>query len=369
MSNVIEKENLFISEIINQRKQSANFIKEKYKNHYESKMNLHKFFILKQIILKRESAIDKIKSILKGYILRKKTIDYIQKIKTSYIITTAIEHKAVLEPLSVLEAKGFEVTYIKPDISGRINPDEVLSNVRDDTLLVSVMHTNNETGVIQPIDIIGDALDKTDVFFHVDAAQSFGKLVDELKRVKYSFLSASAHKMYGPQGIGTLILRKKKFKSPPVKSIMFGGSQEHGIRPGTIPTALVAGFGKACEIALSEYQTNLSKYQQIKKQIIEMLDSSSIDYIINGDVEYSIPNTINISFNGVNSEALMLATKQYCSISNGSACNSHSYKPSHVLTAMGLDIERIESAIRISWGVDDSFIPDFRTLIQIAKSL
>ena len=200
-------------------------------------------------------------------------------------------------------------------------------------------------------------------------AQSFGKLVDELKRVKYSFLSASAHKMYGPQGIGTLILRKKKFKSPPVKSIMFGGSQEHGIRPGTIPTALVAGFGKACEIALSEYQTNLSKYQQIKKQIIEMLDSSSIDYIINGDVEYSIPNTINISFNGVNSEALMLATKQYCSISNGSACNSHSYKPSHVLTAMGLDIERIESAIRISWGVDDSFIPDFRTLIQIAKSL
>ena len=150
--------------------------------------------------------------------------EYAEKSSKKHIITTAIEHKAVLEPLSVLEAKGFEITYIKPGISGRINPDEVLSNVRDDTLLVSVMHTNNETGVIQPIDIIGKVLDKTDVFFHVDAAQSFGKLVDELKSVKYSFLSASAHKMYGPQGIGTLILRKKKFKSPPVKSIMYGGT-------------------------------------------------------------------------------------------------------------------------------------------------
>ena len=295
--------------------------------------------------------------------------EYAEQTAKKHIITTAIEHKAVLEPLSVLETKGFEVTYIKPDKSGRINPDEVLSNVRDDTLLVSVMHTNNETGIIQPIDVIGEALDNTDVFFHVDAAQSFGKLVDELKNVKYSFLSASAYKMYGPQGIGTLILRKKKFKSPPVKSIMYGGSQEHGIRPGTIPTALVAGFGKACEIALSEYQSNLTKYQHIKKEIIELLDTLKVDYVINGDVEYSIPNTINISFNGVNSEALMLATKQYCSISNGSACNSHSYKPSHVLSAMGFDIERIESAVRISWGVDDSFIDNFATLIQIAKAL
>ena len=295
--------------------------------------------------------------------------EYAEQASKKHIITTAIEHKAVLEPLSILEAKGFEVTYIKPDKSGRINPDEVLSKVREDTLLVSVMHTNNETGVIQPIDIIGEALDNTDIFFHIDAAQSFGKLVDELKSAKYSFLSASAHKMYGPQGIGTLILRKKKFKSPPVRSIMYGGSQEHGIRPGTIPTALVAGFGKACEIALSEYQSNLLKYQHIKKQIIELLDSSKVDYVINGDVGYSVQNKINISFNGVNSEALMLATKQYCSISNGSACNSHSYKPSHVLTAMGLDTDRIESAVRISWGINDTFMNNFSTLIKIAMSL
>lgn len=295
--------------------------------------------------------------------------EYAKQTSKRHIITTAIEHKAVLEPCQILSANGFNITYVKPEANGRINADELLSMVRDDTLLVSVMHTNNETGVIQPVDVIGDALDKTDVFFHIDAAQSFGKLVDELKNIKYSFLSASAHKMYGPQGIGTLILRKKKYKSPPITPIMYGGSQEHGIRPGTTPTALVAGFGKACEIAQAEYQSNLIKYQLIKKKLIELLDSSGVEYKINGEVDYSIPNTLNISFNGVNSEALMLATRQYCGISNGSACNSHSYKPSHVLTAMGLDSERIESAVRISWGVDDSFIDNFSALIQIAKSL
>lgn len=295
--------------------------------------------------------------------------DYAEQTSKKHIITTSIEHKAVLEPCRILESRGFKITYVDPEPNGRINADELLSKVRDDTLLVSVMHTNNETGVIQPVDVIGDALENTDVFFHIDAAQSFGKLVDELRRVKYSFLSASAHKMYGPQGIGALILRKKNFKSPPIKPIMYGGSQEHGIRPGTIPTALVVGFGKACEIALAEYKSNIAHYQQIKNKIIELLDSSSLDYAVNGDVEYSIPNTLNVSFRNVNSEALMLATRQYCGISNGSACNSQSYKPSHVLLAMGLDLERIESAVRISWGIDDSFLSDFSELISIAATL
>ena len=152
--------------------------------------------------------------------------EYAEKNSKKHIITSAIEHKAVLEPLHHLEKQGFEVTYIYPDSSGRINADELLSKVRDDTLLVSVMHANNETGIIQPIDIIGEELSKTDAFFHVDAAQSFGKLVDELRNVKYNFLSASAHKMYGPQGVGVLVLKKKRYKMPPVNSIMFGGSQE-----------------------------------------------------------------------------------------------------------------------------------------------
>lgn len=295
--------------------------------------------------------------------------DYAKKTGKKHIITTAIEHKAVLEPLNVLETKGYKVTYVKPEASGKINADELLSHVCEDTLLVSVMHVNNETGIIQPVDIIGEELSKTDILFHIDAAQSFGKLVDELRNTKYNMLSASAHKMYGPQGIGALILRKKRYKLPPISPIMYGGSQEHGIRPGTVPAALIAGFGKACEIASLEYKNNLIKYQKIKDTIINMINSSGISYEINGDINNSISNTVNISFNGINSEALMLATKQFCAVSNGSACNSHSYKPSHVLSAMGFDIDRVESAIRISWGKDIDSINNICNLIDVAKSL
>lgn len=295
--------------------------------------------------------------------------NYAEKTGKKHIITTAIEHKAILEPLGVLEDKGYKVTYIKPDKSGRINADELLSNVRNDTLLVSVMHANNETGVIQPVDMIGEKLSKMDTLFHIDAAQSFGKLVDELRNTKYNMLSASAHKMYGPQGVGTLILRKKRYKLPPINSIMYGGSQEHGIRPGTIPTALIAGFGKACDIAVNEYKNNFVLYKKIKDTIISLIDSSGIDYSINGNGNYSIPNTINISFTGINSEALMLATKQYCSVSNGSACNSHSYKPSHVLMAMELGSDRIESSIRISWGYNSQCFNEFNELLNIAKKI
>ena len=292
-----------------------------------------------------------------------------EKTGKKHIITTAIEHKAVLQPLNVLESKGYEVDYIKPDKSGRINADELLSNVREDTLLVSVMHANNETGIIQPVNVIGEELSKTDVLFHIDAAQSFGKLVSDLQSIKYNILSASAHKMYGPQGVGALVLRKKRYKLPPVTSIMFGGSQEHGIRPGTVPTALIAGFGKACEIALDEYASNISKYQKTRALILEMLSSSGLDFSINGDSVYGMPNTINVSFKGINSEAFMLATRQFCSVSNGSACNSHSYKPSHVLTAMGLDSERIESAVRMSWGHDAILEDDLYKFFRAARSL
>lgn len=294
---------------------------------------------------------------------------YAEKTGKKHIVTTAIEHKAVLEPLSELEAKGYEVTYIKPNISGKVNADELLSKVREDTLLVSVMHVNNETGIIQPVDVIGEELTNTDTLFHIDAAQSCGKLVEELQKVKYNMLSTSAHKMYGPQGIGALVLRKKRYKLPPVCSIIHGGNQEHGIRPGTVPTALIAGFGKACEIASDEYKYNIKSYLKIKSYIINALESSGVKYRINGDMTFAMPNTLNLSFKDVNSEALMLATKQYCSVSNGSACNSHSYKPSHVLTAMGLSDDIIESSIRVSWGTNLNIIDDFNNLLNIAKSL
>lgn len=295
--------------------------------------------------------------------------EYAESQNKKHIITTSIEHKAVLEPTQVLANNGFDVTYIKPDEFGRVNAEDVLNAVREDTLLVSVMHANNETGVIQPVTEIGEELSKKGVLFHIDAAQSFGKLIDELKNTKYDMLSASAHKMYGPQGIGTLVLRKRRYKLPPIRSIMYGGSQEHGLRPGTIPTALIAGFGKACEIALSEYKSNYEKCQNTKNTITKMLDESGLKYYINGDIGNSMPNTLNIAFDGVNSEALMLASRQYCGISNGSACNSNSYKPSHVLESMGCSIDRIQSSVRISWG-NNSVVEDaLSDLISSAKSL
>lgn len=295
--------------------------------------------------------------------------EYAEKTGKKHIITTAIEHKAVLEPLEYLKKKGFEITYIKPDISGRISADELLSKVRDDTLLVSVMHVNNETGIIQPVREIGSELSKPGVLFHIDAAQSFGKLVDELRETKYDMLSAGAHKMYGPQGIGVLVLRRKRYKLPPVKPIFFGGGQEHGIRPGTLPTALIAGLGKACDIAAAEYSRNAEKYRVIKEKLISMLEASGVKYVLNGDPAHCVPNTLNISFIGVNSEALMLSSKRFCGISNGSACDSSSYSSSRVLSAMGLDEKRINSAVRISWGVDEDIFDAFQSMLDIAKGL
>lgn len=289
-----------------------------------------------------------------------------------HIVTTAIEHKAVLESAKSLLNYGFEVDFVKPDQSGRVSEEEVMNLVRDDTLLVSVMHINNETGIIQPVKEIGDFLSGREVFFHVDATQSFGKLVDELKEVKYNMLSMSAHKIGGPQGVGALILRRKRYKLPPVKGIMYGGQQERGIRPGTIPVALVAGMGKACELAEAEYISNMKKCADIKKELQKILEESGVSYQINGDQNCCISNTMNVCFCGVSSEALMLSSKQYCGVSNGSACNSNSYDPSFVLMAMGLPIEIIEGSIRISWGAEcnqGEVIKAFKELVHVAKKL
>jgi len=286
-----------------------------------------------------------------------------------HIITTAIEHKAVLEPAKVLESRGFEVEFIRPDQSGRINADELLSKVRPDTLLVSVMHANNETGIIQPIQEIGAALAGTATYFHIDAAQSCGKLVEELRHTRYDLLSLTAHKMYGPQGIGALVLRTKGYQKPPLQPLCYGGGHEGGLRPGTLPVALIVGLGKACQLAAAEYQVNQQQYQTIKEQILAALQASGVDCDINGDQDYCLASTLNISFRGVDSEALMLASKQYCGVSNGSACTSHDYRPSHVLTAMGLPEARIESAIRISWGYDRFAITQVQALLETAKQL
>ncbi len=298
--------------------------------------------------------------------------DYAAASGKKHIITTAIEHKAVLETAKALQKEGFDVDFVKPDLSGRVNAEEIKTLVRADTLLVSMMHVNNETGVIQPVEEIGGFLAEKKILFHIDATQSFGKLIEELRRTQYDLLSMSAHKISGPQGVGALVMRRKRYKLPPVKGIMFGGQQEHGIRPGTIPVALVAGLGKACELCLDRYHRLEKDAVAIKKMILDMLETSGLRYSLNGDPEHCISTTINLCLHGISSEALMLSTKQYCGISNGSACNSTSYEPSYVLTAMGVPVDDIECSVRLSWGsgtdIEDIHL-SIQSLLEVARDL
>ena len=299
-------------------------------------------------------------------------VDYAEKTNKKHIISSSIEHKAILETLKSLCSRGFIVDFVDPEYDGRVDPRNILTKVRDDTLLVSLMHVNNETGIIQPVREIGNKLMETNVLFHIDATQSFGKLVDELRETPYNMLSMSAHKIGGPQGVGALILRKQGYRRLPIKNIIYGGQQERSIRPGTVPVALVAGLGEACKIAGSEYIQGREKCVKIKRDIMRMIAESGLNYIINGDQRYAMDNTLNVCFPGVASEALMLASKQYCAISNGSACNSHSYEPSYVLRAMGVPDELIECSIRLSWGSESDpseLLGSIDSLLNVAKNL
>ena len=279
-----------------------------------------------------------------------------------HIITTAIEHKAVLESAKAMQKAGFDVDFIAPDESGRVCADQVLSKVRDDTLLVSIMHVNNETGVIQPVREIGKELSKKNVLFHVDAAQSFGKLNDEIRTLKYDMLSISGHKIHGPQGIGLFIMKRKNYHRPPVTPLLYGGQQEYGFRPGTTPVALVAGIAKAAEIMDQEYPTIVKDLLKTKETLLAML--SKYNAKPNGDQRYVLPNILNVSIPSIDAEAFFAAEKDNYALSNGSACNSGSYKPSFVLLAMGLDETRIAEALRISWWTEPFDLKAFENYIQ-----
>ena len=266
----------------------------------------------------------------------------------THIISTQIEHKAVLEPLEHLRGLGFEIDLVPVNPEGLVCAGEVLARVRPDTLLVSVMHVNNETGVVQPVQQIGQELAGTPVFFHVDAAQSFGKLVEELRNTPYDMLTVSSHKVYGPQGVGALVARMKQNRRPPLSPLVFGGGQERGIRPGTLPVALIAGFGVAAEMMANSYTEWQQHCSKLRSAVLTQL--AEVSYVVNGSLEHSLPNFLNVSFPGVDSEALMLSVRDSIAISNGSACTSAAYQPSHVLAAMGLPQERMEAAVRLSWG-------------------
>ena len=296
--------------------------------------------------------------------------EYARRSGKRHIITSSIEHKAVLETVRAMERQGLDVDFVAPEPSGRVDAAKIVDKLRDTTLLVSLMHVNNETGIIQPVEELGAELAARDVLFHVDATQSCGKLVDELRTLAYHMLSFSAHKLRGPQGIGVLVLRKKGYRRPPVEAIMYGGQQERGLRPGTIPVALAAGCGAACALAGANYAEDVVRLKEMKERAMELLDASELSYAVNGDPAHCLPNTLNVCLHGVSSEALMIATKQYCAVSNGSACTSTDYTPSYVLAAMGLSAERIASSIRISWGADtdrERFSEEFAKLLTVAR--
>ncbi|MBE0506981.1 MAG: cysteine desulfurase DndA [Marinospirillum sp.] len=278
---------------------------------------------------------------------------YASEQKKRHVITTSIEHKAVLEPMSVLEKEGFEVTYLPVDESGVVSAVELSKALREDTVLVSVMHVNNETGSMQPIEALCDVLHGHDAYFHVDAAQSFGKISGSLVNERIDMMSVSGHKMYAPMGIGALILRKRGFMRVPLTPLMYGGGQERGLRPGTLPVPLIVGLGVACEHCLSKASQWQDHANSLKQALVAALDGLGAEY--NG--EQTSPYILNFSVPGVNSEAAMVALKDIVAVSNGSACTSSSYTPSHVLLAMGLSEERTAGAIRVSWGPMTKTLP------------
>jgi cysteine desulfurase len=264
-----------------------------------------------------------------------------------HIISTHIEHKAVLEPLEALARHGFEVTLLPPTTGGWVEPQLVTNALRPDTLLVSVMGVNNETGVIQPLDKIATTLDGHHAFFHVDGAQAFGKLIEPLQNSRIDLLSISGHKIYAPKGIGSLVARRRGYRRPPLQPIMHGGGQERGLRPGTLPVPLIAGLGLAAVLALRENADWASYCTRIKAKLIDALTPMGIN--INGDPQRTVPHTVNFSVPGIDSEAAILALKDIVAVSNGSACTSHSYEASRVLTAMRVPDMCVAGALRFSW--------------------
>lgn len=264
-----------------------------------------------------------------------------------HLITTAIEHKAVLEPLAEMERLGFTLERLPVDASGRLEPRRLAAALRPDTLLVSTMQINNETGVSQPLAELALLLAGHAAFWHVDGAQGFGKQIEPLTNQRIDFVSISGHKIYGPKGIGALIARKRAGAFPPLTPLMFGGGQEQGLRPGTLPVPLIAGLGEAAKLAQRDHASRGDRCRAFRQRLLKALEP--LAPVLNGDQQWVLPHTVNLSLPGIPSDRAITALKGLVAVSSTSACTSHTRTPSHVLTAMGLDEQRIETSIRLSW--------------------
>lgn len=266
--------------------------------------------------------------------------------KGKHIITSKIEHKAVLDTCRQLEREGFEVTYLDPDNRGIISPEVVKDAIREDTILVSLMHVNNEIGTITDIASIGEITRENKVIFHVDAAQSAGKINIDLAEMKVDLMSFSGHKVYGPKGIGALYVRRKPRVR--IEAQMHGGGHERGMRSGTLATHQIVGMGEAFRIAKEELASEAEKIRVLRDRLWEGIKDLEQVHI-NGDIEQRIPGNLNVSFAFVEGESLIMALKDVA-VSSGSACTSASLEPSYVLRALGLDDELAHSSIRFTIG-------------------
>jgi cysteine desulfurase len=265
----------------------------------------------------------------------------------THIISTHLEHKAVLEPIDVLAKDGFEVDLVAPEKNGRVDAAKIVSLLRPTTLLVSLMHANNETGVIQPIDEVAKALAHHPAYFHVDAAQTFGKLIEPLRNHRIDLLSASGHKIYGPKGVGVLLVRHRGKQKVPLAPLVYGGGQEHGLRPGTLPVPLIAGFGLAAEIGAKDHEAREAKCRAFRERFLRAIEP--LHPKIHGEEGQVLAHTVNLSFPGISAEEGMVKMRDLVAVSNGSACTSSSYQPSHVLKSMRLAKDEIIGAMRFSW--------------------
>ena len=275
-----------------------------------------------------------------------KGVAHFYKKNGKHIITLKTEHKAVLDSCRQLEREGYEVTYLEPEPNGLLDLEKFENALRDDTILVSIMHVNNEIGVIQDIASIGEICRARKIIFHVDAAQSAGKIGIDMDKLKVDLMSFSAHKIYGPKGIGALYVRRK----PRVRleAQMHGGGHERGLRSGTLPTHQIVGMGEAFRIARLEMAEEEARIRVLRDRLWQGLSEMEEVYL-NGDFDQRVPGNLNVSFNYVEGESLIMALKDMA-VSSGSACTSSSLEPSYVLRAIGRNDELAHSSIRFTIG-------------------
>lgn len=264
-----------------------------------------------------------------------------------HLITSGIEHHATLHTAESLEKEGFEVTYLPVSASGLVDPDDVRTAIRPDTALISIMLVNNEVGVIEPVSAIGEVAHEHGVLMHTDAVQALGYLPVAVDDLNVDYLSLSAHKIYGPKGIGALYVRENS----PIASLLYGGSQEGKHRPGTENVPGIAALGAAVELVTAHKESEYTRLNTLRHQLIDKLRHTVPESVINGPPEHSAPHVLSISFPGCDGEMLLfLLNKAGIALSMGSACTAEDMEPSHVLTAMGLPLDHIDGTLRISLG-------------------